>query len=106
MRQAITSTLIGFAIVNGTMLVVAALTMLFGDRCWAPRVGGILVGLAVFVQAYAYANEERFSRKLRSGLTLEQRTLHVVYVSSVIGTFLWALGDFFPTIYGVPVCKH
>lgn len=96
----------GFAIVYGTIAVVVLLTQLFGDRCWAPRVGGIYVGLAVFVQAYAYANEESFSRKLRSGLTLEQRTLHVVYVFSVAGTFLWALGDFFPTMYGVSVCKH
>jgi hypothetical protein len=30
----------------------------------------------------------------------------VVYVFSVAGTFLWALGDFFPTMYGVSVCKH
>ena len=106
MRRFVTSTLIGLAIVNGTMLLVIALTKLLGDQCWAPRVGGMLVGFAVFAQGYAYANAERFSRKLSSGLTLEQRVLHVVYVSSVLGTFLWALGDFMPTMFGVEVCRH
>ncbi|WP_456953339.1 hypothetical protein [Lysobacter sp. HA35] len=98
--------MIGFAIVNATMVLVVALTKIFGDHCWAPRVGGLLVGFAVFAQGYAYANAESFTRRLPSGLTLEQRVLHVVYVSSVIGTFLWALGDFIPSMFGVAVCKH
>ena len=106
MRRFINNSLIGIVIVNGTMLLVIALTKLFGDYCWAPRVGGIFVGFAVFAQGYAYANAERFSRRLPSGLTLEQRVLHIVYVLSVLGTFLWALGDFVPTMFGVDVCRH
>jgi len=104
MKRFFVNSLIGLAFVNVTMLLVVALTKAFGDYCWAPRLGGLIVGMAVFAQGYAYANSERFSRRLASGLTVEQRLLHVVYVSSFFGTFLWALGDFIPTMYGVSVC--
>ena len=88
------------------MLLVILLTKAFGDQCWAPRVGGLLVGFAVFAQGYVYANIDSFQRKLRRGITLEQRVMHVIYVATVLGTFLWALGDFFPSMYGVAVCKQ
>ncbi|CAD7712519.1 hypothetical protein LMG31884_01400 [Xanthomonas hydrangeae] len=98
------STLLGLILIHVTMALVIIMTKLFGDQCWAPRMGGLMVGFAVFAQGYVYANTESFQRRLRSGLTAEQRVMHVVYVCSVLGTFLWALGDFFTNIYGVTVC--
>lgn len=98
--------LTGPGVCVGIGLVVVFLTKIFGDQCWLPRVGGILVGCAVFMQGYAFAHPEKFRRKLKSGLTLEQKLMHVVYVSSVIGTFAWALGDFVTSIWGVEMCRR
>jgi hypothetical protein len=97
--------LIGLAIQCATIALVIGLTLIFGDKCWAPRVGGLFVGFAVFAQGYVFANQDRFQRRLRSGITVEQRVMHVVYVASVLGTFLWALGDLVPVMWGVEVCK-
>lgn len=88
-----------------TFGLIAITTLIFGDKCWPPRFGGLLVGIAVFVQAYVYANQDYFSQMSKYGLTREQRVLHKVYVVTVFGTLLWAFGDFAPSIFGVPTCK-
>jgi hypothetical protein len=93
------------ALVFGTFGAIALTTKLFGDRCWPPRFGGLLVGCAVFAQGYVYANQEFFSKPSNYGLTREQRVLHQVYVVTVFGTLLWTLGDFIPSIYGVATCR-
>lgn len=79
----------------------AVLMLLISDICWAPRVGGTIVGLSVFLQGYIFANPEKFQGVLRNGITREQRIMHVVYVSAVFGTLLWAWGDLMPEILWV-----
>lgn len=105
MKRSLVSVVLGLCVVYGTQAGVYGLTMLFGDYCWGPRIGGVLVGLAVFLQGLVYAHADRMQRRLRSGLTLEQRLLHVVYVSSIWGTFVWAIGDFMTVIWGLEVCR-
>ncbi|WHI46107.1 hypothetical protein [Microbulbifer sp. VAAF005] len=65
------------------------------EACWSPRFGGLLVGLAVLMQGYAYANPDTFNAVLSNGTTLEQWTHHAIYISSVFGTIYWAFGDLF-----------
>lgn len=99
--SAITSTVM----VSGSFSIIALLTKYVGDYCWPERFGGLLVGAAVFVQAYIYANHAEFSRVSKYGLTREQRWLHKVYIITVFGTLMWALGAFLPSVFGVPTCK-
>lgn len=105
MNRFVFGTALGLCIVYGTQALTYGLTMLFGDHCWGPRIGGVLVGLAVFLQGLVYAHGDDMQRLLRSGITLEQRLLHVVYVSSVWGTFVWAFGDFVTVLWGLEVCR-
>lgn len=92
-------------IVLGSFAAIALLTRFVGDYCWPERFGGLLVGVAVFLQAHVYANHADFSNISKHGLTREQRWLHKVYLITVFGTFMWAFGDFLPSVFGVPTCK-
>lgn len=80
----------------------AGLMLMNPELCWAPRIGGTIVGLSVLLQGYMFANPEKFQRILSSGITMEQRVMHIVYLSVIFGTFLWAWGDLLPDILGVP----
>ena len=97
--------MLGPAIVFGTACSVIALTKVLGDQCWAPRVGGVFVGLSVFAQGLLFARPELGRRKMTSGLTVEQQVMHFVYVASLFGTLLWALGDFVTVLWGVEICR-
>src|SRR5258708_1128034 len=79
-RRLLEAALTSAVLVSGTFGAIALTTKLFGDRCWPQRYGGFLVGIAVFVQGYVYANKEFFSKPSKFGLTREQRVLHQVYV--------------------------
>lgn len=65
------------------------------DICWLPRFGAVLVGLAVFMQGYAYANPDKLNAVLSNETTLRQWIHHAVYTSSIFGTIYWAFGDLF-----------
>ena len=104
-QQLIDGSLTSAVMVFGSFGLIAAATWLFGDHCWPPRLGGLLVGISVFVQGYVYANHDAFSKPSKYGLTREQRVLHKVYLLIVFGTLLWAFGDFIPHVYGVPTCQ-
>ena len=91
------STTIAFGIPG----VIALLTKIAPNICWAPRIGGVMVGLSILLQGYVLVNPEKFTRKLKSGLSLEQRLIHIVFVVATIGTFLNAFGDLIPSAYGV-----
>jgi len=104
-RQLAEIALTSAVLVFGTQAAIALTTKIAGDYCWPERFGGFLVGFAVLVQGYVYANRESFSRLSKHGLTREQRVMHQVYVVTVLGTFLWALGDFIPSVYGVATCQ-
>lgn len=80
----------------------AGLMLVNSELCWAPRIGGTIVGLSVFLQGYMFANPEKFQGILSSGITKEQRVMHIVYVSAFFGTLLWAWGDLMPEILWVP----
>ena len=84
--------------------VSAGLTLLFPEVCWTPRVGGSLVGMAVFLQGYMFANPDKFSRILSNGITLQKWFMPIVYMVTIFGTFLWAFGDLLPFVFGVPNC--
>lgn len=104
-KPAVWNPLIGGLLAFGCFSLAAILTLLFGDRCWPPRIGGILVGLSVFLQGYAWAHPEQFRKVVRTGHTTEQLAMQAVYVVTTFGTFMWALGDFLPPMFGVPMCR-
>lgn len=106
MKPVVWSTLIGSVLMFGTFGLAELLTLVAGDHCWAPRIGGVLVGLSVFLQGYVWANPHQFQRFVRSGHTYEQVAVQAVYVVTLFGTFVWALGDFVPPLFGVPMCKQ
>ena len=105
MKPVVWSTLVGGFLTFGTFGISALLTVVFGDHCWPPRIGGVLVGLSVFLQGYLWAHPEQFQRELRTGHTTEQLAMHAVYVVTLFGTLLWALGDFLPPFFGVSMCR-
>jgi len=100
-----TSAAITISTYAGTLAVVYGLTRFVGDYCWAPRVGGVLVGLAVFTQGIVFAHGNRMQRMLRRGITLERRMMQLCYFMSIWGTFVWAVGDFITPIWGLEVCS-
>ncbi|MBU2499978.1 hypothetical protein KJ682_01480 [bacterium] len=90
------SAILSALLVFGSFGLASLLTSLVGDIGWPGRIGGTLVGMAVFLQGYMFANPEKFTRKLSSGITLKQRLMHIVYSATIFGTFLWAFGDLIP----------
>ncbi|KAF1723125.1 hypothetical protein CSC75_01180 [Pseudoxanthomonas wuyuanensis] len=98
------STFLAALLTFGTFALCALLTVVAGDICWPPRLGAVLVGGAVFLQGFIFADPDRFTRKLRSGITLQQRIMHISFTAAVFGTLFGALGDLMPSIYGVAVC--
>jgi hypothetical protein len=79
----------------------ALLAIFFPSICWAPRIGGTLVGLVVVVQGHIYMNPEKYSRKLSDGISLQDRIMQIAFVVAVLGTFMWAWSDLFPNILGI-----
>lgn len=72
--------------------------------CWSPRVGGLMIGCAVLIQGYIFANPNKFVVLLASGHTLEQRFMQVVYMITLFGTSLVAFGDLIPSAAGANAC--
>jgi hypothetical protein len=104
-RQFIISNLQACVLVFGSFGLIAALTLLLGDLCWPPRIGGAMIGIAVFAQGYVAANPDAFAKEDANRISRERRVMHVVYFVTVFGTFLWAFGDLIHSLYGVPVCR-
>lgn len=89
---------IGSLVPLASILLVFLFTLVDPSTQWTTRVGGLMIGLAVFMQGYVWANPEKFSKRLISGLTLEQRIIHISYVVAVYGTLLNTFGDLLPPI--------
>lgn len=99
------SALLGLGVFVGTKGLVYGLTHLFGDSCWGPRVGGVLVGLAVLTQGLVFAHGNRLQRVLKNrGITLEKRVMQLSFFMSIWGTIVWTVGDFYTPIWGLEVC--
>jgi hypothetical protein len=92
---------LAFALVTATFGVANVLMALWPHICWLPRVGGLLVGVAVFIQGYVGVRHEQFDVPWRWGLTREQAYLHVANVAVVLGTLVWAFGDLLPSVLWV-----
>ncbi|MEJ6655296.1 MAG: hypothetical protein QNL70_04765 [Pseudomonas sp.] len=90
-------TLLTFSMVSGSLAYASLLNTLWPEICWTPRLGGLLVGVAVFMQGYVGVNEKKFSACWRWGLTRGQAYLHVANVFAVFGTGMWAFGDLLPS---------
>ncbi|MDH1338208.1 hypothetical protein [Ectopseudomonas oleovorans] len=95
------------AILAATMFVIAfsssvILMQIFPKICWLPRVGGLLVGLSVFIQSYMHVNMDRFEKPWRWGLTKDQIYSHVAYNFAIFGTLMWTFGDLIPAVLWLP----
>jgi hypothetical protein len=78
------------------------LTALWPSVVWLPRIGGVLVGISVFMQGYVSVNRDNFDVPWRWGLTREQVYLHCANFFAVFGTFMWAFGDLLPPVPWLP----
>jgi len=95
-----TCALVGaFATVAATFALSRLLSFAWPTVSWLPRIGGTLVGVAVFVQGYVGVNQERFDVLWRWGFTREQVMLHLANFFAVFGTFMWAFGDLLPNAH-------
>lgn len=87
---------VSFAIVFGAFSYASVLNTLWPQVCWTPRIGGVLVGIAVLMEAYMSAHEEAFESVWAWRLTRKQIYQFVVSILAIFGTFLWAFGDLLP----------
>lgn len=92
----------------GTPAICVGMTLLLGSICWPQRLGAIYVGLAVLVQGYMAADEDRLSRELADGTNLREHINGVCFAAAVFGTIFAAFGDLIPAsvFYGVPMCTR
>jgi hypothetical protein len=91
-------------IVSGTFLLTIFLSIAWPSICWLPRVGGTLVGIAVFIQGYVYANNDDFQSILAWKLTREQIYMYVANTAAVFGTLMWTFGDLVPQVLWFKNC--
>lgn len=80
------------------------LTVNFGDRCWLPRIGAVIVGLSVCLQGWIIFNPREEPEALDSMQTERKLLKYMIYLA-LFGTFLWAFGDFQKDLFGIPVCR-
>jgi hypothetical protein len=85
------------------VLISYVLTIQFGDKCWLPRVGAVLVGISVLLEGWIIYDP----RKKGSFDTMqpEKKLLKYVLFLALWGTLLWAFGDLQKDLFGIPVCK-
>jgi len=88
-----------FVIVAASFMASRLLALAWPTVLWLPRIGGTLVGLAVFFQGYVGVNQEKFDVLWRWGLTREQVVLHLANFFAVFGTIIWAFGDLLPNAH-------
>ena len=93
--------IMGTTIFIATFSTSIVFTYFWSNICWLPRFGGLLVGMAVFIQGYMAVNIEKFSIPWRWGLSREQAYSHFASSAAVFGTLIWAFGDLFPNILWV-----
>ena len=82
--------------VIGSFSYASVLNILWPEICWTPRIGGLLVGIAVFMQGYVAVNDDKFNVRWLWRLSRGQAHLHVSNGFAVFGTGLWAFGDLLP----------
>lgn len=80
-------------------------TATWGDLCWLPRLGGLMVGAAVLVQGRIEAVPHKYEHENKEGISLKRRVMSRVYWLAFFGTIYWALGDLQKDIWGMPVCQ-
>jgi len=85
-----------------TLGIPAIITFLFPNECWTPRLGGLYVGICVFIQGYIQIHSGKFKRIYNDGIELKDKIMQWVYVLTIMGTLMWAFGDMFPKILWVP----
>jgi hypothetical protein len=80
---------------------------LWPDVCWLPRMGGVLVGVAVVIQGYMAARTEQFNEPWRWGIPQRVVYTHFSSWAAAMGTIFWTFGDFFPDVLGLSnaACK-
>ena len=103
MKKLLLDAIIVAALYFFIVLMAYELTILFGDRCWLPRLGALIVGLSVLLEGWILYNPRR---KKQSQLAHHQKQLlKFALFLSLWGTLLWAFGDFNKDLFGTPVCR-
>lgn len=72
----------------------AILRILYPQICWLPRLGGLMVGTAVFIQGYLSAHEECLTSKAWDGNARRDHLLSFSWLLALVGTLFWTFGDF------------
>jgi hypothetical protein len=94
----------GIIIILSVIMVVISyfLTLIFGDKCWLPRVGALLVGFSVLLEGWIIYNPKN---KGFDTMQPEKKLLKYVLFLALWGTLLWAFGDLCKEMFGIPVCR-
>ena len=86
-----------------SMIIIAyLLTIQFGDKCWLPRVGAVVVGISVLLEGWITYNSGR--KGTNAPMQPQKKLLKYVLFLALWGTLLWAFGDLKKNLFGVPVC--
>lgn len=89
-----------------TPAICVGLAYIFGDICWPQRLGAIYVGIAVLLQGFMAADDDRFAHDFLDGTNLRGHINGVCFSTAVFGTVFAAFGDLIPAgfFYDVPMC--
>lgn len=79
------------------------LTIYFGDKCWLPRIGALIVGCSVALQGWVLFDPRK--RGCFDTRQPEKRVLKYVIGLALVGTLLWAFGDMQKILCGIAVCR-
>jgi hypothetical protein len=82
----------GIVIILALLLASWLLTITIGDECWFQRIGAVLVGIGIIVEAFALFEPGRAIVGFDAEGT-EPVKMKTAIVCAAFGTVLWAFGD-------------
>ena len=95
--------IVAIIIVAFLLLTTVILTVSFGQICWLPRLGALLVGIAVSIMAWNLFDLTNTTTGFDPDTT-NMLKIRLAVVLTLLGIVLWAFGDLIPEIGGIQVC--
>jgi len=73
-------------------LISIALTYLFGDECWFQRLGALVVGAGIAIEAYALYEPGKVLEGWGAG-SPDHIKIKTAILCMLLGTIAWGVGD-------------
>ena len=103
MKQFISWIIVAIIILAFLFLATVLLTVSFGAICWLPRLGALIVGIAISLFAWDVFDPSKINSDFDPDTSdLLRKKLAVVL--ALLGIVLWGFGDLIPEIGGIRVC--